>query len=416
MNGAAVFFLQAAIVVGLPYALWRLFGKGRVLPLVVVQILVGIGLGPTGFGRWFPEAWATLFGPQALSMLGGLQWLAVTLFCFLTGLHLRETELGGQPRAAVAAGVGGIVLPFCLGTAAGAWLVADLPQLAGPNAGPIGFALVLGLCSAVTALPVLAAILREMGMASTGMGHLALRCAALTDGVVWLALAVVLVGHGEGAGPLGVAALALTYLAACLLVARPLLARWLSRDGWHAEPLLAVALVTVLVSAFLSELVGLHHVMGGFVAGLVWPRQHASQIRKLLEPATVVVLLPFFFLAAGLRTTVGMADGEVLRVFAIAVVVAVVGKTVGVAVPARLAGLDWRQAWTLGALLQTKGLVEVVVLGILLDAGLIAGPAFSGLLWMALATTVLARPLAAIAMRARGNAWPVVADRAAERG
>ncbi len=93
-----------------------------------------------------------------------------------------------------------------------------------------------------------------------------------------------------------------------------------------------------------------------------------------------------------------------------------VGKTVGVAVPARLAGLDWRQAWTLGALLQTKGLVEVVVLGILLDAGLIAGPAFSGLLWMALATTVLARPLAAIAMRARGNAWPVVADRAAERG
>lgn len=413
LSSASIFFLQAAIVVGVPYTLWRLLGAGRILPLVVVQILVGVALGPGVLGQWLPEWHAALFGKQALAALNGVQWLAVTLFCFLTGLHLRETELGNAPRQVLAVSAGGMALPFALGAVAGLWLAQTLPGLVGAKASLIAFALAFGLCTAVTALPVLAAILREMGLASQPLGQLALRCAAVTDGAVWLILAVLLLSQGQADGHpgahglqgllpgdslLALVACAIAYLVAFFMVVRPLLARCLADHRRDNEALLAIALVLLLVSAFASELVGLHHVLGSFVAGLVWPRRHAAQVLKLLEPATVVVLLPFFFIAAGLRAQAAAFDNAMLAVFAVATLVAMVGKIVGVALPARAAGLDSRSAWALGTLLQTKGLVEVVVLGILLDAGILAPSSFTGLLWMALATTVLARPLTTLVL------------------
>lgn len=395
MNGAAVFFLQALLVVGLPYFLWRICRMRRVLPMVVVQILVGIVLGPSVFKQLSPQWWSTLFGPAQLSMLAGLQWLAVTLFCFLTGLHLRELEMDARPRIVLAVSAGSIVVPMVAGTAAGAWLGTAMPLAAGPHVGLQWFAIAVGVCAAVTALPVLSAILDEMRLHGTPLGSLALACAAVNDGLIWVLLTIILVGHGHGDGTqlATMLALALAYLAGFGLLVRPSLA-WLTRGKEpDTESLLFLALVLILASALAAEMSGLHHVLGGFIAGLVWPRHLARRVRQHLEPATVAVLLPFFFLYAGLRAEISVGGREAMAIFAVSLAVAVTSKIVGVAVPARMAGLGWRQALALGSLLQTKGLVELVVLAILFDAGIIGGAAFSGLLLMAVVSTVLAKPL-----------------------
>lgn len=400
MSSASVFFLQALLVVGLPYLLWRVCRLRKVLPMVVVQVLVGISLGPSVFGKLAPETWAVLFGPSQLPMLSGLQWLAVTLFCFLTGLHMRETEVGAQAGLVLAVSAGSILVPLVLGTGLGWWLGAVLPAAAGQQAGVAWFAIAVGLCAAVTALPVLGAILGEMKLLDTRLGALALQCAAINDGVVWILLAAILVGHGQDGGQFASMALhAVLYLAGCVLLVRPALS-WLAR---HREPdrdlLLCLALVVILASALAAEQAGLHHVLGGFIAGLIWPRQLARQVRRHLEAATVSVLLPFFFLNAGLRAQIAVDGADVMLVFGASLLVAVCGKIAGVVLTARWAGMGWRQAGALGSLLQAKGLVELVVLAILLDAGIIGNTAFSGLLLMAITTTVLAAPLAGLALR-----------------
>jgi len=395
MNASSIFFLQAVLVVALPYLFWRLAGLRAVLPLVVVQILAGVMLGPSVFGLYAPQAWTAVFGPERLPMLSGLQWLAVVIFCFLTGLHLREQETHDGWRATIGVSAGSIAVPFAFGAAAGWWMVEMQWSVSGEQATRYWFAYAMGVCSAVTALPVLGAVLREMGLTGTRLGQMALRCAAVNDAWIWLFLTVILARHGhqDGPGLLAFAAMAAAYLAFFVLIVRPALAWLLNRHILETELQLAIALFVVLVSACLAELAGLHHVMGGFIAGMVWPRQHAQRIRQQLEPLTVVVLLPFFFLAAGLRSQIAFADHEILLVFGVSTVIAVIGKLIGVAVPSRLSGVGWRESLKLGALLQTKGLVEVVVLTVLLDARIISNTAFSGLLLMAIATTVLARPL-----------------------
>ncbi|WP_455288766.1 cation:proton antiporter [Cupriavidus necator] len=403
MNAVNIFFLQAMLVVALPYLLWRGAGLQSVFPLVGIQVLAGILLGPSVFGQLAPQGWTALFGPDHLPMLSGLQWLAVTLFCFLTGLHLREGGVPAQWRVTFQISLGSIAVPFGLGAVAGWWMLSAGWPVAGERADPYWFACAIGISTAVTALPVLGAVLREMRLTGTNIGQLALRCAAVNDGWVWLFLTLLLLQQGgqDGAGALAVAARAGAYLALMFGVVRPALA-WLLR---HREPetelLLAIALFLVLASAFLGELAGLHHVMGGFVAGLVWPSQAAQRVRQQLEPMTVVVLLPFFFLAAGLRTEISLQEPMALWIAALSLAVAIAGKMAGVALPALRAGMGWHESLALGALLQTKGLVELVVLTVLLDARVISTTAFSGLLLMALASTLLARPLTLLVARGR---------------
>lgn len=190
------------------------------------------------------------------------------------------------------------------------------------------------------------------------------------------------------------------YVAVMFLLVQPMVARWLPRlRGGDAR--LAAVVVLIFASACASELIGLHYILGGFLAGVVLPRAAAADIGRQLEPTTVVVLMPFFFLMTGLRTDLNTAGTDALLVFALTTLVAVIGKMAGTALPARWAGLGRRDAWTLGALAQTKGLMEVVVLAILLENRLISTAAFSGLLLMALATTVVAKPFTLAALRLR---------------
>ncbi|RZT39063.1 cation:proton antiporter [Cupriavidus agavae] len=401
LNPIAIFFVQACLVVGTPLVLWNVLRMRGVVPLVVMQIAGGIVLGPSLLGAIWPENWQALFGAQKLTALSGLQWLAVVLFAFLSGLHLGGPESRGMRRIAIGAAVGCVVVPFLLGAGAGYLLVAWRPSLAGTAATPWQFAIAVGVSMAVTALPVLGAILREMKLTDTTAGRLALTCSAFSDAAIWIVLSCILASTGQAAhDPLRLVLGGAIYVAIMLGVVRPLLARVLpGLQGNDAR--LATVVVLVFASACASELVGLHYILGGFLAGVVLPRQAAAEIGRQLEPTTVVVLMPFFFLMTGLRTDLSTASGDALVVFAVTTLVAVGGKMAGTALPARWAGLGRRDAWTVGALAQTKGLMEVVVLAILLENQLIGTAAFSGLLLMALATTVLAKPFTLAALRLR---------------
>ena len=399
MNTSAVFFAQALLVIGIPYLLWRVLKMQSILPLVVAQIITGILLGPSVLGAVAPGLWRSLFDAPQLSALSGLQWLAITLFSFITGAHLRPAENDGMRRITLWATAGGMLIPFVFGTAAGLWLTRNVPSV-GSQGGNIWWtALAIGICITVTALPVLAAILREMRISDSLIGRLALSCAASTDAMTWVLLAVLLIAHAGSASLTSIIrllTLSALYLAFCLYVVRPLLQRWVGRRTFDPEFNLMLAMLLALASALLSELVGLHHVLGAFVAGMIWPRQHARLVVKQLEGVTTVVLLPFFFLATGLRLSVGAINGDVIWVIAVCMPIAIVAKIAGSAIPARLAGLDWRNAWTLGVLMQAKGLVEVVVLTVFLDAKIIGVTAFSGLLFVAIGTTILAKPIATL--------------------
>jgi len=401
MTPIAIFFVQACLVVGTPLILWRAFRMGGIVPLVVMQIVGGIVLGPSLLGALWPAHWHALFGAEKLASLMGLQWLAVVLFAFLSGLHISGAEVTGLRRIATSAAVGCVTMPFVLGVGAG-WLLGGWrPTLAGELATRWQFAVAVGMSMAVTALPVLGAILREMRMTDTTPGRLALACSAVSDAAIWIVLSCILASTGQAAlDPLRLVLGGAVYVAAMLAIVRPLLARWLPplRGG---DARLAAVVVLIFASACISELIGLHYILGGFLAGVVVPRQVAADLRGQLESTTVVVLMPFFFLMTGLRTDLNVAGSDAIMVFALTTIVAVIGKMAGTALPARWSGLGRRDAWTLGALAQTKGLMEVVVLAILLENRLISTAAFSGLLLMALATTMVAKPLTLAALRLR---------------
>lgn len=280
-------------------------------------------------------------------------------------------------------------------------LIGWQPALAGELATRWQFAIAVGVSMAVTALPVLGAILREMRMTNTTAGRLALACSAVSDAAIWIVLSCILASTGQAAqDPLRLAIGGAIYVAAMFVVVRPLLARWLPTLN-AGDARLAAAVLLIFASACVSELIGLHYILGGFLAGVVVPHRVAVDLEARLEPTTVVVLMPFFFLMTGLRTDLNAAGSDALMVFALTTVVAVIGKMAGTALPARWAGLGRRDAWTVGALAQTKGLMEVVVLAILLENRLISTAAFSGLLLMALATTMVAKPLTLAALRLR---------------
>lgn len=400
MSSAALFLLHAVIVIGLPYGIWRLKTVRHWVPLVVVQIATGLALGPSLFGRLAPEAWGWLFPPASLAALDGLVWLGVTFFAFATGLHFDLTEVTGRGRAfAVTAGAA-FAAPSVAGLAAGFALLAVLPEAAAPGAPPWVFAAGIGIATGVTALPVLAALLREMHMLKSPLGAEALGCAAVADAALWVALAALL-ALAEGGAPWqagGLLLAAVAYGALLWRVVRP----WLAALFHHAlahgrvnERDVVVVSVGLFASALATEAMGLHAMVGAFAFGAVVPKTVARDLLAKFEPFLMVVLLPFFFIATGLKTRFDLTSGAG-TVFALVTVVSVASKLTATALPARAFGRSWREALGLGALVGCKGLMELVVLTVLLERGILSPMGFSGMVLMALATTALARPLAGL--------------------
>ncbi len=401
MTPNLMFLVLALAVVVLPVAVLRFSGLKGLVPLVVVQIMVGIALGPSVFGRVAPGLFQMFINPASLAALSGIGSIAVLIFGLITGLHLGPGILRDYGRVFSAVAAARVMVPAALGCIAGFWILARHPGELPPGISPAEFAVAIGICIGTSALPVLGAILREMDLLGSRIGHLALGVAGINDVALWILLSVLLTARaGQAAGGLvGLAALLLVplYLVFMVRVVRPLLGRMVfarMRDGMVDERALAVVGAVTIASALATETMGLHYIIGAFVTGAVMPVNLRKPILDRLQVLTLALLMPFFFALTGLRTLIDPGSSAFLEVFLIATVVAVAGVVGATAVAARLAGASWPFALGLGALLQTKGLMEVVVLTILLDAGIISANIFAALVLMAVVSTALAMPLA----------------------
>jgi len=402
MTAAVIFLMQALVVVALPVAVLRFSGLKGVVPLVVIQIVVGIALGPSLFGRLAPEYYHLFFNSTALAPLSGIGSVAVLVFGLITGLHLDPETFRGNGRATSIVALASVVVPAGLGCLVGCWVLARHPEELAPGIGPLEFAAAVGICTGVTALPVLGAVLREMDLLDRRIGHLALGIAGINDAALWILLGVLLTAVAGQAAASGIGViLSLVLLPVYLLimarVVRPLLGRLVicrMQNGEIQERALAVVGAMTVASALATEAMGLHYILGAFVAGAVTPESLRKPLLDRLQVMTVALLMPFFFMLTGLRTLIDPASTAFLEIFVAATAVAVIGKVGGSAITARFAGESWPTALGLGALLQTKGLMEVIVLTILLDAGIISANMFAALILMAVVSTALAMPLA----------------------
>ncbi len=378
-------------------------------PAVVGEMAAGVLLGPLAMGAVLPEVHAALFSPASLSGLTALSTLGLVLFMFVIGLELRWPQgVRARIQAASSVGVASVVLPMALGLA-----IAPLlhPALAPAGVGFWAFALFMAAALSITAFPVMARILKDRGLTQTAFGQLSLSAAAVVDAIAWVLLAfvVALVGSGDGlAGAARTGAGVVALLAVVFLVVKPAFA-WLLRthapDGEPSATVLAALVIGLLACAMLTEWMHLHAVFGAFLFGAGLPRDDCllRSLVQRVEPIAMVVLMPLFFALAGLSTTGGAFTAAGLGALALVTAAAAVGKVVGGAAGARVSGFGWRDSLATGALMNARGLMELIVMKIGLDAGLIGREMFTILLVMALATTAMTTPLIAL-FRGRATA------------
>ncbi len=386
-----VLIALAAVVIGGQVLGWLFKFVNQ--PPVIGEVVVGILLGPSLIG---PKLSGLILPPAIQPVIGGIAQLGVILYMFIVGLELNASLLRSRAHVALVISHAGIAAPFVLGTALALWLFsrfapADVPFTS--------FALFMGIAMSVTAFPVLARILTDWKMTRSELGVLALCCAATGDLTAWCLLAFVVgVVKAQVGGWLIVAAGTAAYVAAMYWLVRPAV-QWFVRR-WDDEPLprtaIAAVLTVLLLSALATEAIGIHAIFGAFLLGAVIPHDSAvarSLIRQL-ENLVTVLLLPAFFAFTGMRTRLDLVSGADQWLICGAIILAAtVGKFGGTLVAGRLMGLDWRFATALGALMNTRGLMELIVLNIGLDLGIISPTLFSMLVLMALATTLATPPL-----------------------
>lgn len=392
-----LFFVQTLLVVGLARLL-GLLAKGINQPLVIAEVAAGICLGPSLLGWLFPEQAALLFPASSLPVLGLVSQLGLTFFMFLIGLELDVSLLKGLGRSSVAISQSGIAVPFLLGG-----LLAQLihPTFSSPDVPFTSFALFMGAAMSITAFPVLARILSERQLLQTRVGALAITCAAVDDVTAWCLLAFV-VSIVRSAGimqAVWTTLLAVGYIAVMWTVIRPFLARLAARTSSReslTQNAVAVTFILLLLSAMATELIGIHALFGAFLFGAIMPRQggFSEALTEKLEDFVVVLLLPLFFAYSGLRTHVGLLnEPSDWLVCAGIIFLACVGKFGGSTLAARLTGIPWRESSAIGVLMNTRGLMELIVLNIGLDLGVISPKVFTMMVLMALFTTVITTPL-----------------------
>jgi Kef-type K+ transport system membrane component KefB len=384
--------LALAAVITLGQVLARLFARLS-QPPVIGEMLAGILLGPSLIGE---KASALILPGSVAPYLSVVAQLGVILYMFTVGLELDTGILRNRAHATVATSHASILAPFLLGSL----LALDLyPRLSNRSVPFTSFALFLGLAMSITAFPVLARILTDRNMSRTQLGIVALSCAAADDVTAWCLLALVVgVTRAEVGGALLVPVGALAFILLMFLVVRPVMKRVSSR--WADERLpretVALVLVALLASTMATELIGIHAIFGAFLLGAVIPHDSAiarSFIRQL-EHVVAVLFLPAFFAFTGMRTRIDLVTGaSQWLICALIIAVATVGKFGGSAIAARLTGMDWRMSAALGTLMNTRGLMELVVLNIGLDLKVISPTLFSMMVVMALVTTVATSPV-----------------------
>lgn len=374
-------------------------------PPVIGEVLAGILLGPSLLGtiapdvsHWLIPSAATDPHGQVPAALKAVSQVGVILYMFLVGLELNAARLAGRAHAAVAVSHSSIIVPFTLG----AILALALYSRFSHNGVPFtSFALFMGIAMSITAFPVLARILTDRGLDKTEIGSVALGCAAADDVTAWCLLALVVgVARSNVTSGAAVIGMAIAFIAFMFMVAQPILRRvmrsWDKLDGPLPTSAVACIFVAVLLASLTTEAIGIHAVFGAFLLGAVIPHDSriAHEFTLKLKDVVTILLLPAFFAYTGMRMQIGLVGGWDNWLWCAAIiVVATVGKFGGTLVAARMTGLGWRDAAVLGTLMNTRGLMELIVLNIGLDLGVISPTLFAMMVVMALVTTAITAPV-----------------------
>ena len=366
-------------------------------PTVIGEIIAGIALGPSLLGALFPEFSLALFPENSLGNLNLLSQVGLILFMFMVGMELDVKVIQTKVKDAVVVSNAGIIIPFTLGIGLAYFIYENFA----PNdVAFLSFGLFLGLAMSITAFPVLARIVQERGIHKTRLGTLVLTCAAADDITAWCLLAAIIAIAKAGSfmSSLYIILLSISYVLIMLKVVRPFLKRigdlHASRENLSKQ-VVAIFFLTLLISSYTTEVIGIHALFGAFLAGTIMPDnvKFRNVFIQKIEDVALVLLLPLFFVFTGLRTQIGLLNDIYLwKITGLIILVAITGKFVGSAIASRIMGQNWRDSLTIGALMNTRGLMELVVLNIGYDLGILSPEVFSMMVIMALLTTFMTGP------------------------
>ena len=390
MNTTEIFLIAMLIIFSLPWLVWRVFNTDYFAPLVVVQIIMGILLGPGVLGKWSPEYYQFVFTPAVVQSLNGIAWWAVMLFVMIAGVELDLAQAWKHRReSGITAGLA-LGSPLLLGCGA-ALVLLQFPGWMGPLAQHWQFVLGIGMACAVTALPILILLMEKLEILRHPLGQRILRYASLDDIAIWGVLALILMDWSRIGKQV-------VFLIAFVLLGwgfRRLMAWLQERDRWY------VALIWLAACGFGADWAGLHYMVGAFLAGAIMDAHWFDQDRlDQLRHHVLLVMMPVFFLSTGLRTNWAVGGAEVFAAAALLLFVSVAGKLIGVRIAGRVLGWGPGEASVIGWLLQTKALIMIIFVNILLDKQVITSETFTALLLMAVASTMLTVPVVAPRMSA----------------
>ncbi|QZK91545.1 cation:proton antiporter [Flavobacterium sp. CHNK8] len=378
----------------------RIFGwifKKIGQPSVIGEIIAGIVLGPSLLGLYFPEVSAALFPVASLGNLKFLSQIGLILFMFVIGMELDLKVLKNKANEAIVISHASIIIPFTLGIGL-AYFVYN--QFAPEGVKFLSFSLFMGIALSITAFPVLARIVQERGIHKTKLGAIVITCAAADDITAWCILAVVIaiVKAGTFVSSLYIIMLAVLYVAAMIYIVKPFLKRIGDLYGTKdsiVKPVVAIFFLVLIISSYATEVIGIHALFGAFMAGAIMPDvpKFRTIFIEKVEDVALILLLPLFFVFTGLKTEIGLINDPYLwKITGFIILVAVVGKFFGSALAAKFVGQSWRDSFTIGALMNTRGLMELIVLNIGLELKVLTPEIFTMMVIMALVTTFMTGP------------------------
>jgi Kef-type K+ transport system membrane component KefB len=405
-NPLSILLLQIIIIVGLARIfgyLFRLTGQ----PSVVGEIVAGIIIGPSVAGLFFPGFSAVIFPKESLINLQFLSQIGLAFFMFIVGMELDISKIKAKAGDALVISHATISFNYFLGITLSFFLFENF---APPNISFLSFALFMGIAMSITAFPVLARILQERKLTKTPLGNLAITCAAIDDITAWclLALIIGIVKADNPAGAVLTISLAIIFVLFSHIVTGPLLNRLQDKniDGKHSRTVIILAFVVLFTSAYIAQLIGIHALFGAFLAGTVMPDKMRFKeiLTDKIEDVSVVILLPIFFAFTGLRTQIGLLnEGGLWLTCLLVIAIASTGKIAGATITSRLMGSRWKDACSLGVLMNTRGLMELVVLNIGYDLGILSPGIFAIMVLMALSTTFMTGPLLSLIDKISGR-------------
>ena len=383
MGTTEIFLIAMLLIFAVPYLIWRVGGTDYYAPLVIVQIITGVILGPGILGRAYPEYYTFVFNPQVVQSLNGIAWWAVMIFVMLAGIELDLKKAWEHRRESTITASLALGTPLLFGCIAAAGMLGFAGWI-GPRAQSWQFVLGVGMACAVTALPILILLMEKLEILRENIGQRILRYASLDDIAIWAVLAVIMLDWDRVTRQLG---FIVVFIVATRLF-RMLMARLEERDRWF------VALIWLVAVSFAADWAGLHYMVGAFLAGAVMDAHWFAQQRlDFMRQTVLITIMPVYFLSAGLRTNWAVGGSAVFIAAAVLLAASLSGKLIGTHIAGRI--LKWGQdeASIIGWLLQTKALIMIIFSNILLDKGLITNETFTALLLMAIASTMLTVPM-----------------------